>query len=992
MIKIDSVSKTYDKGTRKEKTVLDHVSLELPSAGFVFIVGESGVGKSTILNAIGGLMRYEGRILFDEKEENIELYRKRNISYIFQDFLLFDDLSVRENIKIALNIVNVYDEEEITKRVQLLLRAAGLKIKAERRVGALSLGQRQRVAIARALATSPKIILCDEPTGNLDTKNSKNIMNILHSLSKRRLVICVTHNLNLLQLYADTAITIEDAKFKKITSSLGKIEDSYLEEPIALSSLKENVFDSEDVLLKVYSDKKGEKAEIKIIKRNEKILVVGENLVLIKPSEAKFCFEKIENSQEKEELNSPIEGNQLIFEERNEKRKRMDGPFFTTIKKKILEGKREKKGLIRSFIQTIECLAPLAIFVLLNFGYVAVQEMDEQFQGIFLEQNAISLIREKKESNKSDPPKENALSSEDIYKILTDDNGIVDAPIEHAIRVSNFSFQFDVNQYLVDPLKGLDVQQIAFLPFESYREIPSFSFLKKYDLGNNEIIFDDSLVKDSGALPCFGGVSLKKKVINSSLTFREPRYSIKEAFNRNLKIVGLENTPISRGITKYLSLSRISFAFVKKELLSFLSNVSTSCHYFFDSPYGVPKFPSFEGFRFYRLKSEKDLKNQEYHFYDARTGDKVTNLPAFDHKILVGAYRQNIPLAFCSKEAYDEIDNLRNDLHVLFKSPFSIVKRNAEKEKAIYFLDIHPPIGREQDGSDVFKSSLALFFRNFIKSNLIWNRSDKIEIPVVPSNEGVIPIVLPNSMKDFFPDMDDKDFSNFSFESYSPFNHSASTIKVVGKYTSSKSHDPIAISRETSLRLKYGPNFLTNFKIPDGESAIENAINGGQTFFSKDISKTKDYFRKNFHKHGIKAISGPEVHSHLVQKNAALILSIFLPSISVTFIALVTLSALDAIGKINREKYRIGVYRCIGKARKDIFKDENATTMAEGIFYCLIPCVTLSIAFSFFYLYALSWLIFPFFLAYYIVVFLSSSIPLCLLLRKDPIDIIHSLQ
>ncbi|MFA6586550.1 MAG: ATP-binding cassette domain-containing protein, partial [Bacilli bacterium] len=210
MIEAKNVSKTYNPGSRKENCVLNNASLSLPDTGMVFIVGKSGIGKSTILNAIGGLISYEGEILYNGKKEDIEKYRRRNIGYIFQSFYLFEELSVRDNIRIGLNLAGVYDEKEITRRVGILLAAVGLNINASRSAGALSLGQRQRVAIARALASNPHIILADEPTGNLDSKNSLRIMDILKNLSKDHLVLCVTHNVNLVHLYADKAFSVEN--------------------------------------------------------------------------------------------------------------------------------------------------------------------------------------------------------------------------------------------------------------------------------------------------------------------------------------------------------------------------------------------------------------------------------------------------------------------------------------------------------------------------------------------------------------------------------------------------------------------------------------------------------------------------------------------------------------------------------------------------------------------------------------------------------------
>lgn len=242
MIEAKNVTKVYNPNSRNANKVLDNASLTLPDSGFIFIVGKSGIGKSTILNAIGGLISYQGDIYYDQKKVDIESYRRKNIGYIFQDFLLFDELTVRDNIRIGLNLAGVYDEDEITRRVNILLHAVRLNINAKRKTAALSLGQRQRVAVARALAGNPHIILADEPTGNLDSVNSFNLMDILKSLSKNHLVICVTHNMNLVNLYADKAYAIIDKKFTEINPKSEKLDETYTQKQVDVSSMSEKDF------------------------------------------------------------------------------------------------------------------------------------------------------------------------------------------------------------------------------------------------------------------------------------------------------------------------------------------------------------------------------------------------------------------------------------------------------------------------------------------------------------------------------------------------------------------------------------------------------------------------------------------------------------------------------------------------------------------------------------------------------------------------------
>ena len=198
MIEIRNLSKIYRASLDKPCTAIDNLTLDLPSTGMVFITGKSGSGKSTLLNMIGTLdnisrgdIYVESRSVKKFTDKEAQEYRSSYLGFIFQDFLLLDELTVKENIELALNISGITDEQvfkDIIKRVDL-------EGKEDKFPNELSGGQRQRVAIARALIKNPKMLLCDEPTGNLDQRTSRQIFNILKEESKTKLVIVVSHNL-----------------------------------------------------------------------------------------------------------------------------------------------------------------------------------------------------------------------------------------------------------------------------------------------------------------------------------------------------------------------------------------------------------------------------------------------------------------------------------------------------------------------------------------------------------------------------------------------------------------------------------------------------------------------------------------------------------------------------------------------------------------------------------------------------------------------------
>ncbi len=212
MLEVKNLNKYYNKGKRNEIHVINDTSLEFPNTGLITLFGPSGCGKTTLLNVIGGLDDASGDIIVDNEKVNIEKYRRENIGYIFQSYNLINDLTVYENLSLALSVNNIENKEEVDKRIVYALKAVGMFKYRKKLASELSGGQQQRISIARALVKKCKIIIADEPTGNLDSTNSIQIMNILKSLSKTKLVLLVTHSSELANYYSDKIIEITDGK------------------------------------------------------------------------------------------------------------------------------------------------------------------------------------------------------------------------------------------------------------------------------------------------------------------------------------------------------------------------------------------------------------------------------------------------------------------------------------------------------------------------------------------------------------------------------------------------------------------------------------------------------------------------------------------------------------------------------------------------------------------------------------------------------------
>ena len=214
ILKVQKLCKTYGMGAVKVDALKD-VSFSLEKGEFVAVVGESGSGKSTLLNCIGaldvptsGVIAIDGNNLFTMKEEERTIFRRRNIGFIFQSFQLVSELTVEQNIVFPLLLD--YRKPKASD-VEEILELLGLTDRRNYLPSQLSGGQQQRVAIGRALITKPKLILADEPTGNLDSKNSQDVIDLLTKASRhyQQTILMITHN-NSLTSMVDRVLRVID--------------------------------------------------------------------------------------------------------------------------------------------------------------------------------------------------------------------------------------------------------------------------------------------------------------------------------------------------------------------------------------------------------------------------------------------------------------------------------------------------------------------------------------------------------------------------------------------------------------------------------------------------------------------------------------------------------------------------------------------------------------------------------------------------------------
>lgn len=296
MIKLENVNKYFYRHKKNELHVIDNVSIDLPNKGLVSLLGPSGCGKTTLLNAISGLDNiHSGKIYVNNERiskrrvSKIDKIRNINIGYIFQDYNLIDTMSVFENVALSLKLIGIKDKKEIQKRVNYVLQKVGMYRYRNRYANMLSGGERQRVAIARAIVKNPNIIIADEPTGNLDSANTIEIMNIISSIAKEKLVILVTHEKELAKFYSTRILEIEDGKIVndidnkdveeldyKISNNI-YLKDFNVQKTIKTDNINVNIYSEEEVNI-----------DFNIIVRNGNIFISGNDNIDILKSDSKI--------------------------------------------------------------------------------------------------------------------------------------------------------------------------------------------------------------------------------------------------------------------------------------------------------------------------------------------------------------------------------------------------------------------------------------------------------------------------------------------------------------------------------------------------------------------------------------------------------------------------------------------------------------------------------------------------------------------------------
>ena len=520
MIRLEHVNKYFNKGKKNEIHVINDLNLKLNNNGLVCLLGPSGCGKTTILNAVGGLDKVRnGKIYIDDERitkrsiKKIDKIRNLKIGYIFQDYKLIDNLSVFDNVALVLKMIGIKDKDEIKKRVDYVLETLNIYRYRYRLASMLSGGERQRVAIARAIVKDPDIILADEPTGNLDSKNSLEIMNIIKCISKKRLVILVTHEVNLAKFYADRIIELEDGKvIKDYENQTKDFLDYRLENNIYLKDIKyHNDFNDKLNKIDVYNDnnnlditlvvkngniyiKSNSNEKIEVIDSNSNVNLIDDHYKKIdydEVSKYEFNFDKVINNNFKKKYSSICNLKSMI----------------TSGFKKISNYSPIKKFLLLGYMAA-------SMFILFSIARMASAFVinDEDF--VKSNNNYVSVA-----VGKIDEKKYNDILSVSGIKYAVIGDSLVSFKITYNTLLQNY----DVSDLLVGSISGLSLISDKDL---IYGEMPKNDYEAVVDIMSAKTLFDSENHAKSA------GLESEKDLIGMNISVNNVK---------DFKIVGITN-------------------------------------------------------------------------------------------------------------------------------------------------------------------------------------------------------------------------------------------------------------------------------------------------------------------------------------------------------------------------------------------------------------------------------------------------------------------
>ncbi len=401
MIEIKNLNKYYGRGKNGEIHAVNDITASLPATGIVALFGKSGCGKTTFLNIVGGLDNAQsGSVELCGKRisQSADDARNRDIGYIFQNYYLTKDLTVFENVALALRLCGVNDEKEIEARTLAALRSVGMEKYRKRLPDNLSGGQQQRVAVARAIVKNPKLILADEPTGNLDENNTVLVMNLLKEISKNCLVLLVTHEADLVDLYCDTVIEMSDGQIvntynnENTSGYVGKNKND-----IYLGDLNKTDVSGEGMELEYFGDGKNMPHRLRLICVGGVIYIKAEEgtklRVVDSSTELKFHEGKFEEKAIPEETHlDPTLTEDLNYKKRSGRMYSFIQAFKTGYRANFGKRKFGRKALM--WVMTL--MAIIVVIAMAAFGkiFIAQRNLENKYNSSTVALSAASVERD----------------------------------------------------------------------------------------------------------------------------------------------------------------------------------------------------------------------------------------------------------------------------------------------------------------------------------------------------------------------------------------------------------------------------------------------------------------------------------------------------------------------------------------------------------------------------------------------------------------------
>lgn len=637
MIKLNGVTKTY-RMKSGEVHALKGVSLDLPESGMVFVLGKSGCGKSTLLNVVGGLdeitsgeIVVDGVSMSEYRAKDYDMYRNRYIGFIFQEYNLIDGFNVGKNISLALELQQNKDKKSLIENV---LEQVGLAGFYNRKINELSGGQKQRVAIARALVKNPRIILADEPTGNLDSATAEEIFGLLKELSSDRLILVVSHDRENAEQYADRIIELKDGEVlsDRTINELSNAQVSPL--TVGNDNGKGIASDGEESDAGNIGNCQNQELN------HEKEIKGNENYVVQKESCDSFCLEGSDNNKINNAANSTQQQKTELGTEnvsKSNRKQRISGnmPFTSALSYAFNNLWHKKIRVIASIVLFIISLA------LFNFAYATSRfDVYKTTYNTFKEAGYENVaLRSRRESKKIDYI--TAEFGEEAVPIYDSSNYIIDYSEKNEIESGYYN---DSVRYAM-PIDSEIVEKMGFAKI--YGRLP----MKSTEICISKYLAESILHIGKPQWDKMGITSIEKLVNNI-----KDRYGI-------LKVVGIIDTKFPSKYDELRDKSHEEIIYMNNNLSNSFSDqtratahVAMLCHESYFREIYMPKGDSF-AFTPYMsstLPFEKRLNahsanmlevlDMEYHKVDNLVDGVIVNYSTAKEFVLRAGYGEELQL------------------------------------------------------------------------------------------------------------------------------------------------------------------------------------------------------------------------------------------------------------------------------------------------------------------------------------------------------------